>query len=102
MDFFVLGEAEIVTGFGFAGLEGKAVSTREEALTAFREAIRPGSGLKVLILTEDCADSLGQELVDWQLNGDYPLVVEVPGLSGTRPDRKSLVQAIREAIGINV
>ncbi len=102
MDFFVLGEAEIVTGFGFAGVPGREVSTSEEAVQAFREAVKPSFGCKVLILTEDCADSLGDELIEWQLTGGYPLVVEVPALSGPRSGRKSLVQAIREAIGIKV
>jgi len=32
----------------------------------------------------------------------YPLVVEMPGLMGRQPGRKTLVDSIREAIGVRV
>ena len=45
---------------------------------------------------------LGEELVRWQLSGRFPLIVEIPGLAGHPEGRKTLVDAIREAIGIHV
>jgi V/A-type H+-transporting ATPase subunit F len=41
-------------------------------------------------------------MIDWQLSGRYPLLVEIPGISGKHIDRKTLVESIREAIGIQV
>jgi V/A-type H+-transporting ATPase subunit F len=56
----------------------------------------------VLILTEEVADWLGDLLTDWQLSDKYPLIVELPGLMGRLPGRKTLVDSIREAIGVHV
>jgi V/A-type H+-transporting ATPase subunit F len=53
-------------------------------------------------MTEETADWLGDELTQWQLSGRYPLVVEVPGTMGKLEGRKTLVDSIREAIGIRV
>jgi V/A-type H+-transporting ATPase subunit F len=56
----------------------------------------------VLILTEEAADWLGEDLTKWQMSGRYPLVVEIPGVMGRLSGRKTLVDAIREAVGIRV
>lgn len=115
MEYFFIGESELLTAFRFVGIDGIACDGRAEALAAFRrvtrgwveeagavlpEAIPPG--LRVLILTEETADALGEELSEWQLSGEYPLVVELPGLQGRLPGRKTLVEAIRDAIGVHV
>jgi V/A-type H+-transporting ATPase subunit F len=41
-------------------------------------------------------------MIDWQMSGRYPLLVEIPGMLGKLPGKKTLVDAIREAIGIQV
>jgi vacuolar-type H+-ATPase subunit F/Vma7 len=125
VEYFFIGEAELATAFRFVGVPGIAVSTVEESLAAFRRVTRgwveeagtalPGaasggvegwdasaSTCRVLILTEEAADSLGDELSEWQLSGKYPLVVELPGLMGKLAGRKTLVEAIRDAIGVRV
>jgi V/A-type H+-transporting ATPase subunit F len=120
MDYFFIGESELLTAFRFAGVGGEAVASQEEARTAFRTLTGgtktgvapgavPGAGqrarapaAKILILTEQAVDWLGEELTEWQLSGQYPLVVELPGLAGRISGRKTLVASIREAIGIHV
>lgn len=103
MDYFFIGEAELVTAFRFAGVEGRAVSDAEGTLAAFHELTRQGAApCKILILSEGAADALGDELTAWQLSGKYPLIVEVPDLAGHHSGRKTIVDAIREAIGIHV
>ncbi len=104
MDFFVIGDDEVVIGFGFVGVEGAVARTREEALAAFRKATSGGAGetVKILILTEQVADLIPDEVMEWQMNGSYPLIVDVPGIGGRMPDRKSLMDSIREAVGLHV
>jgi vacuolar-type H+-ATPase subunit F/Vma7 len=111
-DFFVIAEDEVVLAFRLAGVDGMAASGREEALDAFRRVTGsgadplgkpyPGLGAKVLVLTEELADLIGDEAREWQLGGEYPLIVEIPGPGERRPGRKSLADAIREAVGVNV
>jgi V/A-type H+-transporting ATPase subunit F len=115
VDFFFIGDAELVTAFRFVGVEGAAVWDAGGARAVFRRvtegwdetagAALPGreaEGCRVLILTEETADWLGELLIAWQLSGRYPLVVEIPGTMGRLPGRKTLVDSIREAIGIHV
>jgi len=113
MEFFFLGDPELVTAFRFVGIGGIPVQGADDAQNAFRRmtenydettgTVMPGpEPCKVLILTEEVADWLGDSLIQWQLSDRYPLVVEVPGLLGRLPGRKSLVDSIREAIGIHV
>ena len=117
MDYFFLGEEELVTAFRFIGIHGAAVSSVEEAVTVFRkitenldeiagivlpQVLPEAETCQVLIITEETADWLGDYLVNWQLSGRYPLIVEIPGITGRLDGRKTLVDSIREAIGIHV
>lgn len=125
MQYYVIAEAELVTAFNFVGIRGSAVSGPQEAREAFRRissgwhegagTVLPGAPVdgdsdipadiarcRVLILSEEVADSLGEVLTEWQLSGRYPLVVELPPLMGRVPGRKTLVDAIRDAIGIRI
>jgi len=111
-DFFVVAEEEIVLAFRMVGVDGRAASGRDEALDAFRLATgqgadpsgRPykGIGIKVLILTEEVADMLEAEAQEWQVSGGFPLIVEIPSQRGPRHGRKSLVDLVREAVGVGI
>ena len=110
-EIFVIAEEELIIPFRMIGVGGEALAGAESALAAFRRATggpaspagsAGSSGCRMLILTEDIADMLGPELVEWQLLGRYPLVVEIPPLSGSMPDHVRLVDAVRQAIGIKI
>jgi vacuolar-type H+-ATPase subunit F/Vma7 len=58
--------------------------------------------VKILILTEQVSAMIEEEVTAWQFGGSYPLVVEVPGIAGHLENRRSLVDAIREAVGVRV
>jgi len=108
MEFYFIGDEELVTAFRFIGIEGVAVKDANEAVEVFKE-VTEGTGVsvttprcQVLILTEETAEWLGDHMINWQISGRYPLIVEIPGISGRHIDRKTLVDLIREAIGIHV
>jgi len=113
VDYFFIGDPELVTAFRFVGIKGTTAAGAEEAHAAFRQITEgwdetAGTVLpdieqcRILIITEEVADWLGDALIQWQLSDRYPLIVEVPGMTGRLPGRKSLVDSIREAIGIHV
>jgi len=113
MDYFFLGEPELVTAFRFIGIAGHPVHDADEACDAFRRLTQSydetaGTVLpdietcRVLIVTEEVADWLGDMLVRWLLSDRYPLIVELPGLMGRISNRKTLTESIREAIGVSV
>ena len=113
MDYFFLGEPELVTAFRFIGIAGQGVRNADDALNAFRRltesydetagTVLPGiETCRVLIVTEEVADWLGEALINWQFSDRYPLIVELPGLMGRISGRKTLAESIREAIGVSV
>jgi len=117
VDFYFLGDEELVTAFRFIGIQGMAVKDADEAVAVFRkltegwnetagvalpDSIPGAETCQVLIVTEEAADWLGDYMIDWQLSGKYPLLVEIPGIMGRLEGRKTLVDSIREAIGIHV
>ena len=115
MDFYFLGDEELVTAFRFIGIEGMAVKDSTEAIAAFRritegenagialpDSVHSAESCHLLIMTEETADWLGNIMIDWQIGGRYPLIVEIPGINGRLQGRKTLVESIREAIGIHV
>jgi V/A-type H+-transporting ATPase subunit F len=104
MDYFFIGDPELVTAFRFVGIDGVSVVNGDEAKSVFVQTTHASGArsCRILVMTEEVADWLGDDLTEWQLSDQYPLVVEVPGMIGRLPGRKTLVDSIREAIGIHV
>lgn len=111
MDYFIIGERELVLAFGLVGVKGAAVSSRDEALESFNKVTGQSEELsaqvstdipRVLILTENVSVMLEEEITDWQLKEKFPLIVEIPPLEGKVKGKKSLSDSIREAVGISV
>ena len=110
MNYYIIGQREIVLAFRMTGIEGTIAETREQVLEAFNRvtgkggvANVPGGQIpRVLILTEEAASLIEAEEIEWQKTGKFPLIVEVPGLNGHVAGKKTLSEAIREAVGVNV
>jgi vacuolar-type H+-ATPase subunit F/Vma7 len=112
VEYYFIGEREAAIGFRFVGIPGRAIYGREDTLEAFKRATGqertssgspyPEYGAKVLILTESALSLIEAEVLEWQFEAKYPLIVEIPGLSGHLQGKKTLVEAIREAVGIQV
>lgn len=112
MKYFIIGERELILAFGLVGVKGITVSNREEALNAFYKVTGADVSVtstplseerpNVLILTEEVSSMLEDEVLDWQMQNKYPLIVEIPGLQGHLEGKKTLTDAIREAIGIHI
>ena len=110
MKFYIIGERELVLAFKLVGVEGTIAVTRAEILDAFNKVtgqsgmgnISSGELPRVLILTEAAASQIEDVEIEWQKKGKFPLIVEVPGLNGHLEGKKSLSDAIKEAIGVQV
>lgn len=107
MKFYIIGERELVLAFRLTGIEGAVAETRTEVLEAFNRVTSRGGVLsgdvpRVLILTEHAASQIEDEEIAWQKTGNFPLIVEIPGLNGRLEGKKSLSDSIREAMGVQV
>ena len=56
----------------------------------------------MVILTEEIADLLREEVDEIRFSEALPLVVEVRGPQGAWPGRRALADIIREAVGVRV
>ena len=101
MAFFIIGGEELVIGFRFVGVPGAVAETADEAREAFRAATTM-PGVMVLIISEQVSAMIPHEVMDWQMSGAYPLLVEIPGIAGHIEGRAGLIDAIREAVGLHV
>ena len=110
MKFYIIGEREIVLAFKLTGIDGTAAETRAEVLDAFNRVTGKGGIVnvpsgdipRVLILTEQAASQIEDEEIAWQKTGKFPLIVEVSGLGGHLQGKKTLSDAIKEAVGVEV
>lgn len=101
MKMLVIGHPQAVLGFSLVGVHGHAVTTADEVNQALDEALStPDVG--IVLVTEDVANLIQTRMDQLQLRSTVPLVVEIPGPKGPRPDRPSLSEVIRRAIGVKI
>ncbi|MFH1314477.1 MAG: V-type ATP synthase subunit F [Candidatus Eisenbacteria bacterium] len=101
MKFFVMGDRQTVLGFRLVGIEGKQVEERDDALAALDEAVLR-KDLGIVLVTEAVANRIRDE-VEARLYGmGFPLVLEIPDASGPSPERPSIEDVVRKAIGISI
>lgn len=101
MRFVCIGDRETAVGFRLAGVEARQATTPEEARAALKEmAARHDCG--IVVLTEGLADGIRAEIEQLRLEGERPLIVEIPGPSGPLGGRRSLRQFVQEAVGMSI
>ena len=101
MDIYVLGSLDAVRGFALAGVGGKVVTTPEELHRAL-ETVLSEKRVGILMVTEDVAALDRPRMETLRTRRSVPLLVELPGPDGPRPERPSLEEMIRRATGIRI
>jgi V/A-type H+/Na+-transporting ATPase subunit F len=99
MNYFCIADEDTVRGFRLAGVAGRVATTPGDADDALQSAItQPDIG--IIILSEQVANGIRSQVDAIQLERKYPLIVELPGLSGTASERKDLHRSVQEAMGL--
>ena len=98
--FFVIGDDDTVLGFRYAGLRGHAVTTAQEARLALQQAVRAQT--PIVIITDVAAQMIRDEVNAIRFEAKTPILVEVPTRDGPIEGRPSLMDLIREAVGIHM
>ncbi|HTX92303.1 MAG TPA: V-type ATP synthase subunit F [Anaerolineales bacterium] len=101
MKILVIGNREAVLGFSLVGVHGIAVSTAAEANQALDDTLMD-SEAGIILVTEDTAAMIEARMDQLKLRSTVPLVVEIPGPEGPRPDRPSLNDIMLRAIGVKL
>lgn len=99
---FVLGSKEAVIGFRLVGVPGKIPEDKESALKAFHEVISSRRYV-LLIITEEVASMIREEIEEIRSRELYPLIVEIPEKDGWRERPNDyLERTIRDALGLGI
>lgn len=103
MNFFVLGDEDVVLAFNFVGIKGKTIISETDLIDEFNRVLNGDYGdIGVLIITEKLSLLIEEKIINHQLSGEYPLIVEIPDMEGHIEERKSMLELIRKAIGLSV
>ena len=101
MRMMVVGHPDAVLGFSLAGIPGLIATTAREADQALDDVLAvPDVG--IVLVTEDAGILIEERMDRLRLRGTVPLFIEIPGPEGVRPDRPSLGEIIRRAIGVKI
>jgi len=101
MKLLVIGNPDAVRGFALAGVRGQIATTAEELNHALDAALSDAE-TGIVLVTEDVADLARRRVDMLRVRSTVPLVVEIPGPEGPRPDRPSLSEVIRRTIGVRI
>jgi V/A-type H+-transporting ATPase subunit F len=101
MDFYVVADEDTVVGFRYAGVDGVIVDSAEDAGRELDRLAAEEAEL-IVIMTERLAYRVQDRINAIRYEGEMPLVVVIPGPEGPDPDAPSLLQMIREAVGIRI
>ncbi len=101
MKLLVIGNQDAVRGFALAGVRGQIATTAGELNHALDAALSDAE-IGIVLVTEDVADLARQRVDTLRVHSTVPLVVEIPGPEGPRPDRPPLSEVIRRTIGVRI
>ena len=101
MSYYCIADEDTVLGFRYAGVPGEVVEGAEQASEVFERVCRTHRD-SILILTDEVAASIRDEVNHVRFELQEPVVVEIPGPAGPAPDRPDLLKLIQEAVGLRL
>jgi len=101
MKFFCIGDQDTVTGFRFAGIEGVIVAGADQARQALQAAVDQADA-GVIIIPDPLAVELQSEINAIRFSRPSPAIVEIPGPKGLSPGRPTLIDMVRDAVGVRL
>ncbi len=100
MHLHVIGHQNAVWGFALVGVPGKIVRTAAE-LHAALDAVLADTTVGIIILTDDVA-ALAHERIEALKTHSVPLLIEIPGPEGPRPDSPDIGAVLQQITGVRL
>jgi V/A-type H+-transporting ATPase subunit F len=101
MKYSIIGDEDTILGFGIVGVSGRVATNPEEAQRAFK-AILQEKDTGIIIITERVADMIRSLVDKFLFTASFPLVVEIPDRSSSKPGRPGIKEMVNTAIGIKI
>ena len=88
-------------GMRLCGIDGIILHEREEVLDTLKQVIgNPEIG--IVILTEKIVDLAHDEIMDYKMKCNKPLIIEIPDRHGSNRGTDVITSYIRESVGIRI
>lgn len=88
-------------GMRLCGIDGIILHEREEVLDTLKQVIgNPEIG--IVILTEKIIDLAHDEIMDYKMKCNKPLIIEIPDRHGSNRGTDVITSYIRESVGIRI
>jgi vacuolar-type H+-ATPase subunit F/Vma7 len=102
MKGFVIGDNDMITGFGLVGVEGKEATSEQEALIALKEALARSDLALIIISQQYSTQSVVQtEISKTRRERTSPLIVEFPSSRGSAKPA-SLSELVSKSLGVRM
>ena len=101
MKFYVIGDKETVLGFSLAGIEGEAVTTKEDTREALNKALQLKE-IGIIIITERIAQTVSRQVNQHILKKSFPLIIEIPDRKGPLKKKGDIKEMVSKAVGISI
>ncbi len=102
MKYFLISDnTDTTTGMRLAGIEGVIVHTADEVRTELEKACLD-EDIAILLITEQLVPLCPELIYDIKLNRRRPLIVEIPDRHGSGRNADSIMNYVRDAIGVKV
>jgi len=96
----VIGHQDAVWGFALVGMPGCIVTTAEELHAALDAALADAT-VGIIMVTDDVA-ALARERIETLKVQPAPLLIEIPGPAGPRPDTLSVSATLQRTLGVKI
>lgn len=99
---YVIGDADMITGFKLVGIEGAEATTGDEAGKALDDALAR-TDLAIIIISEEFSvqPHLHERIERIRRERREPLIVEIPGSKG-EPSKTKMSDLISKTLGVRI
>jgi vacuolar-type H+-ATPase subunit F/Vma7 len=99
---YVIGDADMVTGFRLVGVDGVEATSVDEAEQAFDKALSR-TDVAILVISEEFSTKpqLSEKIEKVRRERREPLIVEIPGSKG-KPTETRMSDLISKTLGVRI
>lgn len=101
LHFYCLGDLDTCTGFRLAGVQAVTPESPADAAGIFAGLLQQEE-IGILIITELIAVGLKEQIAGHRLSGKLPMIVEIPENFSGEFSGQSLMDSIKQAVGISI
>jgi len=100
MDFYVIGDENMVLGLGLVGIPGEVVSSEEDTLRVINESMK--KQIKIILISDRLLEPVRYKVEEIILKRDFPLLLEIPDRQGPVKGKKSIRDLLKSSLGFNI